>query len=153
MKSSNGLWLCKCLKMEQFPRCQVTLSPPNIHCEGLWWQNVGIGNGLTHRTYYFRGVRMQLMMWKVCRRPHQRCCRSVERGRRNCHTLAQIQIVLLHSAIALKWKQWGTERWVYVGVDMCVCVLRSVDYQGDTKYCACFLVRDHKPGCMMPGVF
>lgn len=44
---------------------------------------------------------------------------------------------------------------MYVGVDIyvCVCVLRSVDYQGDKKDCACFLVRDHKPGYMMPGVF
>lgn len=40
-----------------------------MRCEGLWWQNVGISNGLTHRTYYFRRVRMQLMMRKVCGRP------------------------------------------------------------------------------------
>lgn len=32
-----------------------------------------------------------------------------------------------------------------------MCVFGSVDYQVDTKDCACFLVRDHEPGYMMPG--
>lgn len=34
-----------------------------------------------------------------------------------------------------------------------VCVLGIVDHKVDTRDCACFMVRDHKPGYRMPGAY
>lgn len=50
--------------------CSQTLPPPpTCVVEGLRWQTVGNGNRLTHRTSYFRRVRMRLMTGKACGRP------------------------------------------------------------------------------------
>lgn len=98
-----------------------------MRCEGLWWQNVGISNGLTHRTYYFRRVRMQLMMRKVCGRPTNAAVdqwREQQAGGAEVNTHTQIQILTCAPTLGycLKRKAVRDREIVLPFLSVCVCV-------------------------------